>query len=152
MELSRREKRAIRLQICHILDEHCGNCDFINQPAKGLTVAEWNKVRNDLQRYCNTECLIGKKMQELNNRLLVPKEEPKPIKIIRKPKQKLQKSKDVRTKKNLTPEIYMQEKRKGFRDWQIMNRYNISSSALYARKRKWREQGLLIKHIQGVEA
>ncbi|MED0670416.1 hypothetical protein P4S95_09315 [Aneurinibacillus aneurinilyticus] len=137
MELSRREKRAIRLQICHILDEHCGNCDFINQPAKGLTVAEWNKVRNDLQRYCNTECLIGKKMQELNNRLLVPKEESK--------------SKGIGTKNDLTPEVYMQEKHRGLKDWQVMVKYNMSSSALYSRKRKWREQGLLIKYRQGVE-
>lgn len=139
--MTRQEKRAVRLKICRMLDEHCGNCSLINQPAKGLTVAEWNKVRNDLQRYCNTECPIGKKMQELNNRLLVPKEEPKP-----------KKAKDIGVKGGLTPEVYMQEKREGLKDWQIMNRYDMSSSALYSRKRKWREQGLLIKHRQGVEA
>ncbi|AMA72751.1 zinc-finger domain-containing protein [Aneurinibacillus thermoaerophilus] len=150
--LSRKEKRALRLQICRTLDEHCGNCETKKQALKGKSGSAWDAANQSLQAYCNTQCPVGKQLHALASKLEgvqirpgsievqpVLKVRPKPIKlmeVVSKPREEL------------TPESYMQDREKGLRDWQIAIQYDITPSGLYSRKKRWREQGLLAGNEQ----
>lgn len=143
--MTRQEKRALRLQICRTLDEHCGNCETKKQALKGKSSSAWDAANQSLQAYCNTQCPVGKQLHALASKLEgvqirpVQKVRPKPIKlmeVVSKPREEL------------TPESYMQDRKKGLRDWQIAIQYDITPAALCYQKRRWKKKGLLVENAR----
>ncbi|SDH84716.1 hypothetical protein SAMN04489735_10794 [Aneurinibacillus thermoaerophilus] len=147
--MTRQEKRALRLQICRTLDEHCGNCETKKQALKGKSSSAWDAASQNLQTYCNTQCPVGKQLHELASKLTGELIRPEPIEIKPEKKAPVKLMKVVsKPREELTPESYMQDREKGLKEWQIAIQYDISPSGLYSRKKRWREQGLLAENEQ----
>lgn len=146
--MTRKEKRALRLQICRTLDEHCGNCETKKQALKGKSSSAWDAANQSLQAYCNTQCPVGKQLHALASKLEGVQIGPKLTEM--KPKKTPVKLMKVASKprEELTPESYMQDRQKGLRDWQIAIQYDITPAALCYQKRRWKKKGLLVENAR----
>lgn len=152
--MTRKEKRALRLQICRTLDEHCGNCETKKQALKGKSSSAWDAANQSLQAYCNTQCPVGKQLHAPASKLTGEQIRPEPIEVqpvpIQQEKPKPIKLIEVISKprEELTPESYMQDREKGLRDWQIAIQYDITPAALCYQKRRWKKKGLLVENAR----
>jgi hypothetical protein len=132
---TRRDKKALRQQIYHILDTKCANCEK-NKQISSKSGKWWNVARNDLQRYCLGECPVGRELREIGRMIEGEPEPAKPKKEPQKPKRKLQKF-------TVTIPQYVEAKRGTKTDKEVAEKLNVNYRTLMWNKRKWQEQGLL---------
>ena len=105
-------KRAEILQkSAELIDENCKGC------TKWKESGCQQKHHRAAQEYCEQKCEIGKKLMELGDFLTYGR----PSKVAR----------------DLTKEVYMEEKENGLHDRQIQKKYKISNKALWKRKTFW---------------
>ena len=102
--------RSLVFEISNIIASHCKNCEIKKQ------------IRRDHgsmceQRYCNEICKIGQQLQERGR--------------------KLNKMDGFIVAKELGPDEYEGLKMTGHTDREICEIYNIGTTTLYNRKKKW---------------
>ncbi|BAU28205.1 uncharacterized protein DUF2602 [Aneurinibacillus soli] len=132
--MTKKEKRALRLQICRMLDTECAKCKKVDQALDGKKNSERDSAKNQFQNYCITECSTGERLRSIASELTGEKIKP--------PKKKSFLA-ATRQREELTPQSYVADKEKGMKDWQIAMQYDISTSRFGKIKKCWREQGLL---------
>lgn len=101
-------KKQIRLQIGRLLDEHCQEC-------------EQNKVANN--KYCASECDIGKHLLSLGEMIDGPEEKRGRPRTI--------------DREELTKEQYMDRKKQSIADSVIIAEFKICPRTLSKKKAKW---------------
>lgn len=143
--VTKQEKKALRLQICRILDTECATCEKKQQILDGAKGSARDNMLPSLQRYCNTECLIGLKLQEFASELIGEKIKPIRKQVGAGKKKKVQVVADTapRSRDELTPESYMEYSRKGLKDSEIARKHGLTASGMYSLKLRWRNKGLL---------
>nr|WP_051331001.1 zinc-finger domain-containing protein [Aneurinibacillus terranovensis] len=129
--MTREEKKAVRLQICGLLDDHCAMCETKKQAIKGTKGRAWDEANQNLQKYCINECPIGIQMRALGTMLVSSSEKEKksaghPVVYV-----------------DLTVEEYQAKKKQGLLDHEIAKLHGISRSGFQKRKARWRKQGLI---------
>lgn len=107
------DKQKIRVEIHNTIDTHCAPCT--------KTVA-MDVASGEVQRYCMTQCQIGKHLNKLGKALDMRREEinmPAASKIIS------------------TKEDYLELKSQGLTNAQIAKKFGISEPTLYQRMKVW---------------
>jgi hypothetical protein len=120
-----------------------------DQELKGKSGSAWDAANQSLQAYCNTQCPVGKQLHALASKLTGEQIRPEPIEIkpTKKAKIKLMQI-TLKPREELTPESYVQDREKGLKDRQIAMQYDITPAAIYYRKKRWKEKGLLVENAR----
>lgn len=100
---------------------HCEGCEIRSKISR-------EKNSNKADRYCLSECDIGKHLKHLGNLLLETK--AKSVKKIKKDVEPL-------NKKGLTKEIYQILKAQGKSDKKIMDMHVVDNASFYKMKNEW---------------